>query len=188
MGHTPRDTSGQIVRARGLMITDAKGTERTVIGAPLPDPIILGKAHKRDGPVSGLIIADSTGTERGGYVTDDPAGNALLTLDGQGFQTVLLLAEPDGVTTFRLWDRSHSSITMGAWDNGPFLNLKREGAAVFAERQGTLRRRMHARCFAREFGTHPRPALHSRNLACKIPSLLYGEPASLRRHDPVVSH
>jgi hypothetical protein len=129
-------TNGQIVRARGLIITDDTGTERIVIGAPLPDPLIFGKRRKRDGPVSGVIIADAAGTERGGYVTDDQAGNALLTLDGQGFQTVLLLAEPDGTTTFRLWDRSHSSITMGAWEHGPFLNLKREGSAVFVEPPG----------------------------------------------------
>ena len=131
-------TNGQIVRARGLIITDEKGTERIVIGAPLPDPLVLGRRHKRDGPVSGLVIADATGTERGGFVTDDHAGNALLTLDGQGFQTVLLLAEPDGTTTFRLWDRSHSSITMGAWDGGPFLNLKREGSTVLAQPPGNV--------------------------------------------------
>jgi hypothetical protein len=131
-------TNGQILRAHGLVITDDKGTERVVIGAPLPNPFILGKTHKRDGPVSGLIIADSTGTERGGYVTSDQGGNALLTLDGQGFQTVLLLAEPDGGTTFRIWDRSHSSITMGAWDNGPFLNLKREGALVSVQPSGNV--------------------------------------------------
>lgn len=56
-----KSTNGQIVRARGLIITDEKGTERIVIGAPLPDPTILGRRHKRDGPVSGLIIADATG-------------------------------------------------------------------------------------------------------------------------------
>ena len=132
----PVRTSGQIIRARGLIIVDEKGTERVVIGAPVPDPMILGRRHKRDGPVSGLIIADATGTERGGYVTDDRGGNALLTLDGQSFQTVMLVAEPSGDTTFRIWDRSHSSITMGAWDSGSFLNLKREGSAVFAAPPG----------------------------------------------------
>lgn len=144
----PGNTNGQILRARGLIITDEKGTERIVIGAPVPDPMILGKRHKRDGPVSGLIIADATGTERGGYVTDDQAGNAFLTLDGQSFQTVLLLAEPDGTTTFRLWDRSHSSITMGAWDTGPFLNLKREGASVFVQPPGNAQ------------ASDPRPMFH----------------------------
>jgi hypothetical protein len=128
--------SGQIIRARGLIIVDEKGTERVVIGAPVPDPMILGRRHKRDGPMSGVIILDATGTERGGYVTDDRGGNALFTLDGQGFQTVLLLAEPDGGPTFRIWDRSHSSITMGAWEDGPFLNLKREGSPVFVAPPG----------------------------------------------------
>jgi len=131
-----QSTNNQILRARGLVITDEKGTERIIIGAPVPDPMILGRRHKRDGPVSGLIIADATGTERGGYVTDDRGGNALFTLDAQGFQTVMLLAEPDGGTTFRIWEKSHSSITMGAWDDGPFLNLKREGSAVFVSPPG----------------------------------------------------
>jgi hypothetical protein len=75
--------------------------------------MILGKRHRRDGPVSGLIIADSTGTERGGYVTSDHGDNALLTLDGQGRQTVLLLAEADGSTLFRIWDKDKGSVTMG---------------------------------------------------------------------------
>jgi|SRR5271157_6584735 len=135
---------GQVLRARKLIVVDEKGTERIVIDAPLPDPPILGRRHKRDGPVSGLIIADATGTERGGYGTDDRGGNALLTLDGQSFQTVLLLAEPNGSTTFRIWDRSHSSITMGAWEDGPFLNLKREGSPVFVAPPGTPRLRIRA--------------------------------------------
>ena len=132
----PEKRSGEILRARGLVIVDEKGTERVVIGAPLPDPMILGRRHKRDGRVSGLIIADGTGTERGGYVTDDQAGNALFTLDAQGFQTVLLLAEPDGDTTFRLWDRSYGSVTMGAWKKGSFFNLKQEGVPVFVQPPG----------------------------------------------------
>ena len=130
------ETNDRILRARGLIIVDEKGTERVVIGAPLPDPMSLGQRHKRDGPVSGLVIADATGTERGGYVTDDQAGNALLTLDAQGFQTFLLLAEPDGTTTLRLWDRTNSSITMGAWDSGPFLNMKQKGVSVSVQPPG----------------------------------------------------
>lgn len=120
----------QMLRVRQLVVVDEHGTERVIIGAPLPDPMILGKRHRRDGPVSGMIIADSTGTERGGYVTSDQGGNALLTLDGQGFQTVLLLAEADGSTTFRIWDRNKGSVTMGVLGN-PFLNLMQNGAPVF---------------------------------------------------------
>ena len=120
----------QMLRVRQLAVVDEHGIERVIIGAPLPDPMILGKRHRRDGPVSGVIIADSTGTERGGYVTSDQGDNAMLTLDGQGFQTVLLLAEGDGSTTFRIWDRDKGSVTMGVLGT-PFLNIKQKGVPVF---------------------------------------------------------
>ena len=134
-------TDGKILRAHGLVITDDKGTARVVIGAPLPGPTYFGKVHSSGpgrGSISGLLIYDATGTERGGYVTDDQVqgGNALLTLDNQEFQTFMLLAEPSGGATFKIWDRTHSSVMMGAYDDGPFLNLKREGAAVFAQPPG----------------------------------------------------
>jgi hypothetical protein len=120
----------QKLRVRELAVVDERGTERVLIAAPLPDPMIAGKRHKRDGAVSGIIIADATGTERGGYVTADGYANALLTLDAQGSQTVLLLAEPDGATTFRIWNRDKGSVTMGVSDN-PFLNVKQDGTPLF---------------------------------------------------------
>ncbi len=134
-------TDGKILRAHGLVITDDRGTTRVVLGAPLPDPIVLGKVRSRGGSVSGLLIFDATGDERGGYVTNDATadnqvGNAYLTLDGKEFQSVLLLAEPDGSTTFKIWDRHHGSVMMGAGEDGPFLNLKREGSLVLAQPPG----------------------------------------------------
>jgi hypothetical protein len=121
----------QKLRVRELAVVDERGTERVLIAAPLPDPMILGQRHNRGGPVSGIIIADATGTERGGYVTaHDGYANAMLTLDAQGFQTVLLLAEPDGGTTFRIWNRDKGSVTMGVSDN-PFLNVKQNGKPLF---------------------------------------------------------
>jgi hypothetical protein len=120
---------------RELAVLDERGTERVLIAAPLPDPMIAGERHKRDGAVSGIIIADATGTERGGYVTADGYANALLTLDAQGSQTVLLLAEPDGAATFRIWNRDKGSVTMGVSDN-PFLNVKQNGAPLFVTPAG----------------------------------------------------
>lgn len=128
----------QKLRVRELAVVDERGTERVLIAAPLPDPMIAGQRHKRGGAVSGIIIADATGTERGGYVTaHDGYANAMLTLDGAGLsnsgqesQTVLLLAEPDGGTTFRIWNRDKGSITMGVSDN-PFLNVKQKGKPLF---------------------------------------------------------
>jgi hypothetical protein len=122
--------SPQKLRVRELAVVDERGTERVLIAAPVPDPMIAGKRHKRDGAVSGIIIADATGTERGGYVTSDGYANAMLTLDAQGSQTVLLLAEPDGGTTFRIWNRDKGSVMMGVSDN-PFLNVKQNGKPLF---------------------------------------------------------
>ena len=118
-------------------MVDERGTERVLIAAPVPDAMIAGKRHKRDGAVSGVMIFDATGTERGGYVTGDGYANAMLTLDGAGLtndghdsQTVLLLAEPDGGTMFRIWNRDKGSLTMGVLDN-PFLNVKQNGKPLF---------------------------------------------------------
>lgn len=120
----------QKLRVRELAVVDERGTERVLIAAPVPDPMLAGKRRKRDGAVSGIIIADATGTERGGYVTADGYANAMLTLDAQGSQTVLLLVEPDGGTTFRIWNHDKGSITMGVSDH-PFLNIKQNGQPRF---------------------------------------------------------
>lgn len=120
----------QKLRVRELAVVDDHGTERVLIAAPLPDPMIAGKRHHRDGVASGIIISDATGTERGGYATGDGYANAIFTLDGQGFQTVLLLAEPDGGTMFRIWDHDKGSVTMGVEGN-PFLNVKQDGKPLF---------------------------------------------------------
>ena len=120
----------QKLRVRELAVVDEHGVERVLIAAPLPDPMIAGKRHNRGGVVSGIVIADATGTERGGYATGDGYANAMLTLDGQGFQTVLLLAEPNGSTLFRIWNRDKGSVTMGVEDN-PFLNVKENGKPLF---------------------------------------------------------
>ena len=48
-----------------LAVVDEKGVERVVISAPLPEPIINGKRGKRDSPVSGVMIYDPKGNERG---------------------------------------------------------------------------------------------------------------------------
>jgi hypothetical protein len=120
----------QKLRVHELSVVDAHGTERVLIAAPLPDPMVMGTRRKRGGVVSGIIIADATGTERGGYVTADGYANAFLTLDAPGSQTVLLLAEPDGSTMFRIWNGDKGSVTMGVSDN-PFLNVKQNGKATF---------------------------------------------------------
>ena len=54
-----------LITLKRLAIVDTKGSERVVISAPLPDPIIQGKRMHRDGPVSGVSIFDPKGNEVG---------------------------------------------------------------------------------------------------------------------------
>jgi hypothetical protein len=61
---------------RGLAIVDANGKTRVRLEAPLPEPVIMGVQRKRDDSVSGVMIYDALGNERGGYVTDNSVGNA----------------------------------------------------------------------------------------------------------------
>jgi len=112
----------QSLRVRQLTVVDDHGTDRAILGAPLPEPIVLGQRRKRGGSASGLLIFDAAGNERGGYVTDDQGGNAMLTLDNEKTQSVLLLVEPEGDVSFKLWN-DKASVLMGVRDN-TFLNLR----------------------------------------------------------------
>lgn len=53
-----------ILRARGIVITDAKGVERIHIGSPVPSP--PGEAGARISPATGMMIHDENGRERFG--------------------------------------------------------------------------------------------------------------------------
>jgi hypothetical protein len=79
--------TAQNLRVRRLEVVDQKGIARVIISAPLPGPVINGKHGKRDTPMSGILIYDPKGNERGGYGTSDAADlSALLTLDSENSQ------------------------------------------------------------------------------------------------------
>ena len=61
--------SADVLRVRGLIVEDATGTARVVIGAPLPGAIIDGKPTTRIGDAAGITIHDAQGNERGGFAT-----------------------------------------------------------------------------------------------------------------------
>ena len=57
-----------VLRARGLVIVDAQGRDRVVIGAPVPNP----REGMRSSPSIGMVINDPAGYERFGLgLTDD---------------------------------------------------------------------------------------------------------------------
>lgn len=120
-----------ILRVRGLIVEDSTGVERVRLGAPLPDPMgPNGTRQKRQGPISGLIIADAKGIERGGYVTDDQHGEAFFSLDSQKGQEVLFLTNPDGGTNLDLFDKLGNEAQLTVFPTGPELILKRSNKVV----------------------------------------------------------
>jgi|SRR5580704_13177074 hypothetical protein len=114
-----------ILHVRGLVVEDASGQERLRLGAPLPDPLEHGVRGHRSGEVSGLLITDATGTERGGYVTADKSNEAFLSLDSQGEQQVLFLANPGGGVNFDLFDKKGNEAAITVFPDGPKFKMKK---------------------------------------------------------------
>jgi hypothetical protein len=126
-----KNTADQILKVRGLVVVDQNGIERVWIGAPLPEPIILGKRIPRGGDVSGILLFDSEGNERSGYVTADGYPNVFFTLDGLGSQQVLFLTEPQGTPALMLWHGS-SRFQLVVDKDQPELSL-RKGNEILLE-------------------------------------------------------
>ena len=119
---TQPDKDG-ILRVRGLIVEDQNGRERVRLGAPLPDPMIHGVRYKRAGVISGLLISDADGNERGGYVTGDKSGEAFLTLDSEDEQQVRFLANPKGGVNLDLFDSKGNEAQITVFPDGPKLVL-----------------------------------------------------------------
>lgn len=89
---------------RRIDIVDGKGVIRMTLAGELPNPVVDGIEYKRNGPVSGIILRDDNGNERGGYVFHS-AGYPLLTLDHVNGEAVGMAALPDGATGILLAGR-----------------------------------------------------------------------------------
>lgn len=124
-------TPSDILRVRGLVVVDENGTERVWVGAPLPEPLILGKRHPRGSNVSGILLFDEEGNERSGYVTSDGYPNVFFTLDSVGRQHVLFLNEPQGSPTLMLWDTNNNALQLSVNEESPQMKLTRQGEVIF---------------------------------------------------------
>ena len=97
------DISEEILRVRGLVVADTNGVGRVVIGSHIdPDPMLQGKRYGSGREMSGIMLYDGDGNERGGYMTGDWYGNMYLTLDDLGGQRAMLLVEPQGAASLSL--------------------------------------------------------------------------------------
>lgn len=125
----------KILKVRGIIVVDSLGIERVIVGAHLPEPNFATgnriEARGKKGSISGIMLYDSEGQERGGYVTDDYYGNAFLTLDSKTTQHFLLLAEPQGSTTLQLWSRNgKNKISLSTDDSGSEILFKKNNANI----------------------------------------------------------
>jgi hypothetical protein len=129
-GKSLSPSTDEILRVRGLVIVDKNNTERVWIGAPVPDPLILGKRFPRGSSVSGILLFDAEGNERSGYVTSDGYPNVLFTLDSLAKQHVLFMAEPQGDPSLVLWDHSNRfNLTVG--EEAPQMKMTRGNQTIF---------------------------------------------------------
>jgi len=123
-----------ILTVRGLIVVDEKGIERVRIGSPLPDPMSGGKRNPRRGVVSGILISDSDGDERGGYVTSDTNGDAFLTLDAKNGQQTIFVANRDGGANLAVWsgnNRNTNYVSVRAVPT-PLIEIVQQGKRVFS--------------------------------------------------------
>lgn len=91
------------ISARRIDIVDADGTIRMTLAAETPAPIIDGIQYRRAFGVSGLILYDEKGSERGGFgVADVDGGMAVLALDHPAMDAIGWRVSPDGSVSFSI--------------------------------------------------------------------------------------
>ncbi|HEX8692880.1 MAG TPA: hypothetical protein VF746_10700 [Longimicrobium sp.] len=132
-------TAAEVLRVRELVVVDAAGTPRVRIAAPLPDPIMMGRRFNRGDPVSGILIYDAEGNERGGYVTGDNSRGAALTLDEIMRAAIHLGVGDRGEShlTFSTGMGGYAALGVNA-EQDAYLRLERGGRAVVRLPDATL--------------------------------------------------
>jgi hypothetical protein len=91
---------------RRLDVVDENGTIRMTLGSPAPQPIVDGLQYKRVFPVSGLVIYDKDGSERGGFGVADIEGSAVVaSQDHANNDAIGWRISPDGSVSFEINER-----------------------------------------------------------------------------------
>lgn len=114
--------------AREIVVVDPSGRERIVLGSPLPEPRLAGVRSKRGELVSGILLFDGEGNERGGYVTGDaPSSGVALTLDEIGRMSVGLWAGERGSSGLRIGNQDGNSVELAVNPAGSFVAVRERG-------------------------------------------------------------
>lgn len=91
------------ISARRIDIVGEDGVIRMTLAAETPPPIIDGIQYRRAFGVSGLILYDENGSERGGFgVADVDGGLAVLALDHPAMDAIGWRVSPDGSVAFTI--------------------------------------------------------------------------------------
>jgi hypothetical protein len=102
--------SPETLRVRELIVVDDAGKERIVIGAPIPDPMVDGKAVKRRVVVgAGIQFKDPDGTERGGIASEDDGSFMFGIDDASGHERAHLYYIPSRGSGVFLQSKSGSN-------------------------------------------------------------------------------
>src|SRR5690606_34304208 len=126
----------RVLEARGLLVRDSTGRVRVTLGAPVQDPIVRGATAKRVAPASGMLLCGPEGNERGGYLTVDKGGEAVLTLDSQAGSTEVfkVVANPDAGASLFVLHRNGAGAMVTTYQGRPELQLiDSEGATRFSQ-------------------------------------------------------
>ncbi|TYT26474.1 hypothetical protein FZO89_09515 [Luteimonas viscosa] len=118
-------STDRVITARGLIIQDPSGNARVVLGAPVPDPVVRGEVGKRVAPASGLLLFGPDGNERGGYLTVDEGGEAVLTLDSAdgSAEVFKVVANPDAGASLFVLHRNGAGAMVTTYQGHPEFQL-----------------------------------------------------------------
>lgn len=116
-----------ILKVRGIIVTDSNGVERVWIGAPATDPLSFGRRLNRGEGFNGILMFDKTGTERSGYGTFDGSNAVGITLDESGRMVANFIAQDAGGVKLMIQDEYDNQIGLGTSHRGPYLKMLQRG-------------------------------------------------------------
>ncbi len=134
-GVAAKDAIFDSIKAKEVVIVDARGTVRARMSGDMPDAVMAGgRVSKRGDKAAGFMIYDAEGIERGGYVTTDAESNAMITLDTKHRMAAILAAGPDQVpaAAMSLMTRD-SMIDLRADANGSRLTMTDKEGVKFQQ-------------------------------------------------------
>ena len=125
--NSQQTTTPASLKVSELVVVDPKGVERVRIGGDLPDATINGKRVPRGEKAAGVLLYDTTGQERGGYVTWE-SGNVGLTLDTRKGQVALFAAGLEG-SALSMW-HGKDAVEIRSDEDGSRITAIQEGRMV----------------------------------------------------------